>query len=89
MLRLLDDGRRISGVGHLLGEATVTQAARQTDQFEADYAPGSGSAGLVTPQDIACANPPDRLKLSCGKELGPITIRYETLGKLSAARAER
>ncbi|MDD4890475.1 MAG: homoserine O-acetyltransferase [Phycisphaerae bacterium] len=55
----------------------------QSEQFEADFTPGSGSVGIVTPQDLLCAQPPNRLKLSCGKELGPITVRYETVGTLS------
>jgi homoserine O-acetyltransferase len=64
----------------------VTQQAGQTEQFEADFTLGSGSAGLVQAKDATCAEPPNLLALDCGRQLGPINIRYETLGKLSPKR---
>lgn len=45
-----------------------------------------GSVGLVAPCDLVCFQPPNRLRLECGAQLGPITIRYETYGTLSPAR---
>jgi len=43
----------------------------------------SGSIGLVHTKYFTFANPPDELELECGKKLGPITVAYETYGKLS------
>jgi len=42
------------------------------------------SAGLVTPKDFVFGeSESDRLKLDCGKTIGPVAIRYETYGKLN------
>jgi homoserine O-acetyltransferase/O-succinyltransferase len=46
---------------------------------------GSGSVGLITPHTVTFAAPPDELELESGQRLGPITIEYETYGKLSPA----
>jgi homoserine O-acetyltransferase len=42
-----------------------------------------GSVGIVETQYFTFAEPPNRLKLECGRELGPITIAYETYGELN------
>ncbi|MCG3178923.1 MAG: Homoserine O-acetyltransferase [Phycisphaerae bacterium] len=66
----------------------MAETDRQTEaaKFEADYTPGSASAGIVQPRDVTLAGPPDELTLSCGRRLGPIRVRYETLGTLNEAR---
>ncbi len=64
----------------------LTDTLDQSEQFEADYTPGSGTAGVVAPSDITVAEPPNELVLTSGKKLGPIQVRYETYGQLSPAR---
>ena len=46
----------------------------------------NGSVGVVTIQYLTFAQPPDALTLECGRELGPITLAYETYGELNARR---
>ncbi len=46
----------------------------------------NGSVGVVTTQYATFAQPPAVLSLECGRELGPITLAYETYGELSPAR---
>ncbi len=41
------------------------------------------AVGLVTPQRVTLFAPPAVLKLDNGSELGPITVQYETYGRLS------
>ena len=43
----------------------------------------TASVGIVEKKYFTFANPPDELVLKCGKKLGPITLAYETYGKLS------
>ncbi len=45
------------------------------------------SVGLVETKYYTFAEPPDRLKLISGKELGPITLAYETYGTLNKDRS--
>ena len=45
-----------------------------------------GSAGVVEKQFFTYAQPPHEMILESGASLGPITIAYETWGKLSAKR---
>ncbi len=45
-----------------------------------------GSVGLVETQYFTFARPPDRFVMDNGRELGPITVAYETYGNLNAAR---
>lgn len=45
-----------------------------------------GSAGVVEKQFFTFAEPPDEMTLESGASLGPITIAYETWGKLSEKR---
>ena len=45
-----------------------------------------GSAGVAEKQFFTYAEPPDQMILESGASLGPITIAYETWGKLSAKR---
>ncbi len=45
-----------------------------------------GSAGLVEKEYFTFAEPPDELALENGARLGPVTVAYETWGKLSASR---
>ncbi len=43
------------------------------------------SVGIVEPKDFTFGeNDADSLQLDCGKRIGPVTIRYETYGKLDA-----
>jgi homoserine O-acetyltransferase/O-succinyltransferase len=42
-----------------------------------------GSVGLVATQSMIVAEPPETLRLECGRDLGPITVAYETYGTLS------
>jgi homoserine O-acetyltransferase len=41
------------------------------------------SVGLVEKKHYTFAGPPDEMPLECGSRLGPITIAYETCGKLN------
>ncbi len=45
-----------------------------------------GSAGVVEKQFFTYAEPPNQMVLESGASLGPITIAYETWGRLSAKR---
>jgi homoserine O-acetyltransferase len=47
----------------------------------------SGSVGIVETQYYNFAQPPNELKLECGKSLGPITLAYETYGTLNADKS--
>ncbi|MFO7555688.1 MAG: homoserine O-acetyltransferase [Desulfobacterales bacterium] len=40
------------------------------------------SVGLVEKKSYTFAEPPNKIMLECGKKLGPVTIAYETFGKL-------
>jgi len=42
-----------------------------------------GSVGLVSCHEHLFAHPPRTFKLECGRSLGPITVRYETYGRLN------
>lgn len=46
-----------------------------------------GSVGIVTPQYFTFAEPPNELLLECGRKLGPITLCYETYGRMNADRS--
>lgn len=41
------------------------------------------SVGIVRPKQFTFAHPPDSLKLELGGRLGPITLTYETYGRLN------
>jgi len=45
-----------------------------------------GSVGIADPRTYTFAHPPNELQLECGRTLGPITLAYETYGRLNAAR---
>ncbi len=45
------------------------------------------SVGLTQTRSITFAHPPDGLELECGQKLGPITLAYETYGRLNEARS--
>lgn len=47
---------------------------------------GAESVGLVTPQSVTFAEPPNEMHLDCGRRLGPVTLAYETYGTLSPER---
>jgi homoserine O-acetyltransferase len=51
-----------------------------------EYSSGSGqsaaSAGIVEKKFFTFAEPPDKMMLESGARLGPVTIAYETYGKL-------
>ena len=44
-------------------------------------------AGVVETQYFTFAPPPHKLLLECGEKLGPITLAYETYGRLNAQRS--
>ncbi|MBN1895193.1 homoserine O-acetyltransferase [bacterium] len=46
----------------------------------------SQNVGLVKPQFFEFAAPPHEMKLACGRKLGPVTLAYETYGKLNESR---
>ena len=46
-----------------------------------------GSVGIVDTQYYTFAEPPNELKLECGKSLGPVTLAYETYGRLNADKS--
>jgi homoserine O-acetyltransferase len=43
----------------------------------------TNSIGIVETQYYTFAEPPHQMELECGRRLGPITLAYETYGKLS------
>jgi homoserine O-acetyltransferase len=43
-----------------------------------------GSVGIVSTRFAELAAPPRELSLACGRSLGPVTIAYETYGKLNS-----
>lgn len=45
------------------------------------------SSPLVERQYYTFAHPPEAMTLDCGTQLGPITLAYETLGRLNADRS--
>jgi len=47
---------------------------------------GGRSVGLVETRTFTFAQPPDEMKLACGRRLGPITLAYETYGVLAPER---
>ncbi len=47
---------------------------------------GERGVGLVQPRIFTFAEPPHELELDCGRKLGPITLAYETYGRLNKAR---
>lgn len=49
--------------------------------------PEQGSVGIVETQYYTFAEPPYQLELECGRKLGPITLAYETYGKLNAGKS--
>lgn len=46
-----------------------------------------GSVGIVKPKEFRFAEPPNQLELDCGRNLGPITIAYETYEALNADKS--
>jgi len=44
------------------------------------------SVGLVEKKSFTFARPPDEMVLESGERLGPVTLAYETYGRLNAAR---
>lgn len=47
---------------------------------------GPQSVGLVETQTFTFAEPPEGLALECGRRLGPVTLAYETYGRLTPER---
>ncbi|HHX41547.1 MAG TPA: alpha/beta fold hydrolase, partial [Armatimonadetes bacterium] len=45
------------------------------------------SVGLVETQYLTFAEPPEEMVLTSGAKLGPITLAYETYGRLNATRS--
>ena len=46
----------------------------------------AGSVGIVRPRKATLFEPPDLLKLECGRTLGPVEVAYETYGRLNETR---
>lgn len=46
-----------------------------------------GSVGIVQTRSFTFAEPPNELELDCGRKLGPVTIAYETYGRLNEDRS--
>jgi len=46
----------------------------------------TSSVGIVKKQYFSFAEPPHEIELECGKKLGPITLAYETYGKLNSSK---
>lgn len=46
----------------------------------------NNSIGTIETQYFTFAAPPDELRLECGKALGPVTLAYETYGRLNRDR---
>jgi len=46
-----------------------------------------GSVGVVATQYYTFAHPPEELRLECGRSLGPVTLAYETYGRLNADKS--
>ena len=44
------------------------------------------SVGIVKPQSFTFAEPPNEMQLESGQKLGPVTLAYETCGRLNEAR---
>ena len=51
-----------------------------------DQMEDEGSAGLVETEYCTFAEAPNEMTLECGQKLGPITLAYETYGRLSASK---
>ncbi|MEN6415632.1 MAG: homoserine O-acetyltransferase [Armatimonadota bacterium] len=47
----------------------------------------AGSVGIVETQHFTFAASPDELDLECGLKLGPVTLAYETYGKMNADKS--
>lgn len=45
------------------------------------------SVGIVETEYFTFAEPPNELQLECGRKLGPITLAYETYGKLNSDKS--
>ena len=58
---------------------SISEARNQTAE--------DGCIGVVETQYYTFAHPPDELKLECGKTLGPVTLAYETYGRLNAEKS--
>lgn len=46
-----------------------------------------GSVGIVETKYFTFGEPPDAMELDCGQTLGPITLAYETYGRLNADKS--
>jgi len=55
--------------------------------LESNAMPETGTVGLVQTQYFTFAEPPNEMPLDCGERLGPITLAYETYGKLNEDRS--
>jgi len=62
----------------------VGKAKKKDKHFKPWQAPGS--VGLVETRSFRFGEPPDEMPLDSGLKLGPITLAYETYGKLNAER---
>ena len=50
------------------------------------YQPDERSVGIVETQFASLFEPPEKLRTEKGEELGPITVAYESYGKLTSER---
>ncbi len=54
-----------------------------TSELADKKAADASSVGFVQRRYATLFEPPNRLRMECGREFGPITVAYETYGKLS------
>ena len=47
-----------------------------------------GSVGIVELKKFTFAQPPNELRLECGRTLGPITLAYETYGEMNVHKRQ-
>jgi homoserine O-acetyltransferase len=52
-----------------------------------EHDPSGQTVGLVEKKFYTFAQPPETMALECGARLGPVTIAYETYGRLDAQRS--
>ena len=73
-------------LGGLYSTAMSTESISKPTDEEPVFEIPEDSVGLVETQTVTLFEPPKKLRLASGRELGPITVAYETYGELNAGR---